>query len=159
MKYNDYKNNIKSGDLIAWTTKGFKNPIAQLVRLFTESEYEHIAIAWVISGRIFVIEAVHPLVRIYPLSDRLPFYTIPMNIEWNDDREKFLLSKVGKSYSFWNAIKSYFKKINPNNEWECAQLALEFYKDANITLDANATPSALIESILILPDSKLIMVV
>ena len=70
-KYSEYRDQIKSGDLLAWSHRGFRSWHdfkVQAVRLFTQSEYSHVGIAWVVGGRVFVIEAVEPRVRIFPLS-------------------------------------------------------------------------------------------
>src|ERR1035437_8655651 len=70
---------IKSGDLIAWTHKGW-SPLydieMQIIRLATRSEYIHVGTAWIAQERVFVIEAVMPCVRIFPLSYLVPFYLV-----------------------------------------------------------------------------------
>lgn len=151
MRYSEYKEQIKSGDLLAWSTKGvhsFMDIVTNIIRVVTQSEYEHVGVAWVISGRIFVIEAVFPNVRIRPLTQRSPFYIVPMNIEWDQSKEEFLLSKVGASYSIWKAITSVFVKLPVNQEWQCAQLANEFYKSCNINLGDSSTPADIVEQAL-----------
>lgn len=148
MNYSEYKDQIKSGDLLAWSTKGvhgFMDVVTNVIRIVTQSEYEHVGIAWVISGRIFVIEAVFPNVRIRPLSTHAPFYLVPMDVEWSQEKEEFLLSKIGASYSIWKAITSVFIKLPVNQEWQCAQLADEFYASCGINLGDTATPARIVE--------------
>lgn len=151
MRYSEYRDQIKSGDLLAWSTKGvhgFMDIVTNIIRFVTQSEYEHVGIAWVISGRIFVIEAAFPNVRIRPLKPHTPFYIVPMNIEWDQTKEEFLLSKIGASYSVWKAITSVFVKLPINQEWQCAQLAAEFYKSCNIDLGDSSTPADIVEQAL-----------
>ena len=79
--YANIRQHIKSGDLLAWSHRApwwasLRDCKIALVRLFTRSEYCHVGIAWVLGGRVFVIEAVKPEVRIYPLSKLAPFYWV-----------------------------------------------------------------------------------
>lgn len=149
--YSDVENTIQSGDLLAWSTKGIKQPIdiiCHIVRIFTKSEYDHVGIAWKIGGRLFVIDAVPPTVRIFPLEKKLPFYHIPMNVEWNPKAESLLLSKIGDKYSVWQAFLSYFKKPNEDNQWQCAELVNDFYKSVGINLEDAFTPTAVVSKAL-----------
>lgn len=49
--YSEIRDKIKSGDVIAW--KG-KTIYSKIVSLATQSEFTHVAIAWVIGKRVFV---------------------------------------------------------------------------------------------------------
>ena len=161
MKYEAYRQNIKSGDLLAWSTKSMHsiNDFAlHMVRIFTESEYEHVGIAWVIGGRVFVVEAVVPAVRIYPLSRLVPFYSVQMHIEWQAEYEEWLLSNIGDKYSILKAIKSYWGPIKEDDCWQCAELTIKFYKTLGIDLGVNYTPSAVVSEILKLDDKELILI-
>ena len=48
--------------------------------MFTRSTYAHVGLAWVIGGRVFVLEAVKPRLRIYPLSKYANFYLLGLNV-------------------------------------------------------------------------------
>ena len=53
MKYINFRENIVSGDLLAWTHHGWNswyNFQIQMVRAFTQSEYSHVGIAWCTGG-------------------------------------------------------------------------------------------------------------
>lgn len=148
MKYAECRETIKSGDLLAWDSQGGFQ--ANVVRVFTKSEYSHVGIAWVTGGRVFVVEAVVPRVRIYPLSKTGSFYHIPMNKPLSAKAEAYLLSQVGDSYSKWLAIKTFFKEIKDKdtNVWHCGKLS-------NLTLKINGydypgefTPSQLVKATL-----------
>ena len=74
MNYTDIRDQIKTGDLIGFTHKGWLgwyNFKVQMVRMFTRSEYSHVAIAYVMNDRIFILEAVGAEVRLFPLSRRI----------------------------------------------------------------------------------------
>jgi hypothetical protein len=126
MKYLDIRSQIKSGDVLAWSggsRKSLSDIKLDIVRIFTRSEYSHVGIAWVIGERVFVVEAVIPLVRIYPLSKLTPFYLIKTPYSWSKEAEEKMLETVGKPYSQWEAIKA-FLGLNTKDEkvWECAKL-------------------------------------
>ncbi len=151
ISYKEYRPNIKSGDLLAWSTttmKSFSDFYMQLVRFFTKSEYDHVGVAWVIGNRVFVIEAEPPLVRIFPLSKKSSFYHIPMKMDFTDDKLAYLLNTVGDPYSIPQAIKSYFGKPAKDNRWQCAELCLDFYEQFGINLGDGYTPSDVVQAAL-----------
>ena len=102
MEYKDYRKNIKSGDLLAWTHRGWKSFYdiqIQAIRFFTQSEYSHVGIAWWSADRLFIIEALPPRVRIFPLSLAGDFYHIDINEPFEKEVEEFALNQVGEEYS------------------------------------------------------------
>ena len=113
MKYEDARPNIKSGHLIAFTHRSwtsFYDLKVQAVRFFTQSEYSHIGIAWVIDDRVFILESITGGVRIHALSDLVPFWHITTNAPWKPETQKFALSLVGKPYSQIGAIRAFIDK-------------------------------------------------
>ena len=81
MIYKQARPMIRSGDVLAWSHRGIRSwhdLKIWLVRMFTRSEYSHVGTAWVVGNRVFVIEAVMPKVRIYPLSKLGDFYWLQM---------------------------------------------------------------------------------
>lgn len=126
MKYLEARDQIKSGDIIALSRGGwgnFHDILVNCVRIFTKSTYSHVGIAWVIGGRVFIVDAVVPKIRIFPLSKEVPFYWLPTPFKWNDTVEEKLLERVGEPYSRIEAIRAFISK-NTNGErvWECAKL-------------------------------------
>ena len=156
MNYDQIRQQIRSGDILAWTHKGWKSfydAQVQLVRMATRSEYSHIGIAWVVAGRVFVIEAVVPQVRIYPLSKEVPFYWIPCGKNyWNDEVEEYTLNKVGDEYSKLQAIMAFFNKIRTaeDNMWQCSELVNKVLIVGQLlkTDEALSTPTAIVEKLL-----------
>lgn len=154
MSYEEIKPKIQSGDILAWTHKGwdsFYDFQIQMVRMATRSEYSHVGIAWVVGGRVFVIEAVVPQVRIYPLSREVPFYWIPCGDYWSEATEEFALSKVGEVYSKWQAIMSFFNKVQAgkDNLWQCAELVNKILTVGNVLKynEASSTPTSIVEAL------------
>ena len=127
MKYEDIRHEIKSLDVLGYSESGpwnsWRNIQLNLVKMGTMSEYNHVGLAYVIGGRVFVIEAVVPYIRIYPLSRELPFFWIPTPYKLDDSAEEKLLEKVGLPYSKWEAIKALFTtETDSDKVWECAKL-------------------------------------
>lgn len=149
--YSDIRSTIKSGDLLAWTHRSwgsFYDLQMQCIRIFTKSEYTHVGTAWVIGERVFVIEAVVPKVRIYPLSSLLPFYLIPLNSTWNSHTEEFLLAQVGDPYSVKQAIQSLFRTPDIDDNWMCGELVRETMIKEGIDLGTDYTPSGIVNKAL-----------
>lgn len=94
MDYSQVRSSIKSGDILAFshgdwkTISGIKTNI---VRIFTRSTYSHVGIAWVVADRVFVLEAVKPKIRIYPLSTSGSFYLIQDGANWTKEAEDYAL--------------------------------------------------------------------
>lgn len=149
--YQDIRPTIKSGDILAWSHRSWSSWYdlqIQAVRFVTQSEYCHVGVAWVISGRVFVIEAVTPKVRIYPLSKLLPFYLIPIVTPWTPDSEEFALAQVGGEYSKLQAIQSFFGKPDFDELWQCAELTAKISEKNGIYLGEKYTPSSIVENAL-----------
>lgn len=152
-KYSEYRSSIKSGDLLVWkvtSNKTISKITSTIIRLFTLSEYTHVGIAWYIGNRLFVIEACSAGIRLLPLSQCTSFYHIPMYVNWKAEYENALLSEIGTSYSYIDAIKGYLKILKPNgnNSWQCAELANYFYKVTGRDYEDNLTPSTLVSAVL-----------
>jgi hypothetical protein len=126
MKYTDVRPDIKTGDVLSWSEgdwKSWKGIQLNLVRMFTRSTYNHVAVAYVVGGRVFVVEAVVPYIRIYPLSKVLPCYISKIPFEATEEMEERMLELVGLPYSKWEAIKSLFTtSTNSESVWECSKL-------------------------------------
>ena len=153
MNYLDYRENIVSGDLLAWTHHGWNswyNFQIQMVRAFTQSEYSHVGIAWVTSGRVFVLEAVVPYVRIYPLSKCESFYYIGMHKELSKEAEEFALSQVGEPYSKLMCLKAFYNMLGKGDMggWQCAKFANEILTVNGIDYGTAFEPTTLVQAAL-----------
>lgn len=146
VKYADYRSHIKSGDLLAWSHRGWKtwhDFKVQAVRFFTQSEYSHVGIAWVFKGRVFVIESVTPVIRIVPLSNLLPCYVAKIpHSRWTPEAEEFAMAMVGVGeYSQWEAIRAYFNDNRDPDAWECAEFVKAVLSHCRVQLEGRAVPS------------------
>jgi hypothetical protein len=151
MNYAQARPLIQSGDLLAWSHRApfwrswhdFK---IAMVRAFTQSEYSHVGTAWVVGGRVLVIEAVVPLVRIYPLSKAGEFYHLPLQAAWSDAALEYALGKVGHRYSQLQAMQAFFHLPAEDDRWECAELARAIAAQDGIHLGPKATPTAIVRA-------------
>lgn len=143
--YKDIRHTIRSGDLLAWSHKGWKSwhdIKIQIVRFFLQTEYSHVGVSWVVGERVFVIEAVEPCVRIYPLSKLGDFYWLPLKAPWSQSTEEKALSYVGAEYKQLDAIKAFFKPFGKGKTSECAALVMTILDHDGIDLGNWATPDA-----------------
>lgn len=147
MIYRQARPLIRSGDILAWSHRGIQSwhdLKIWFVRMFTRSEYSHVGTAWVVGERVFVIEAVVPKVRIYPLSKLGEFYWLPMGAYWRKATETLALSYVGDDYSQIQAIQSPFITPPADEEWQCAELVATIARQDSIDLGHAFTPSAIV---------------
>lgn len=142
---------IRSGDLIAqghgdWGSwSGFKT---NMVRLFTRSSFSHVGIAWVVGGRVFLLEAVMPKVRIFPLSLAGDFYLLPMQAPWRGETEEFALSQIGVDYSQTDAMRAFFEPLEAGKVNECAAYVREVFALDGIDLGAMSRPDTVVQAAL-----------
>ena len=160
--YDEARGRIQDGDLLIWTkdqnsTKS--NLFLKLVRLFTQSEFAHVGVAYWIGHRLYVIEATIPEIRIYPLSKKEEFYHLPMDIDFGEAQEDWLMARIGKSYSFMDCVRAYFGYVHSDNDkYQCAELCAEFYRDAGVELGQALTPNQVVYQALSVTRNQLALV-
>lgn len=151
MNYLDARPTIRSGDMLAFSHGSWRSwgdIKTNAVRIFTRSTYSHVGLAWVVGGRIFVLEAVKPKVRIYPLSGSGDFYLLPSAARWGQDTEELALSSVGIDYSELTAMRAFFGELPAGNMQECAAYVREVLKKDGIDLGRRSTPDAVVQEAL-----------
>jgi hypothetical protein len=149
MKYQDVRPTIRSGDLVAFSHgswKSWSDIKVNFVRMFTRSTYSHVAIAWVVGGRVFLLEAVKPKTRIFPLSLEGDFYLLPMNAKWSATTEEFALDHIGVEYSEITAIRAFFNPLEAGNMEQCAAYVREVLLVDGIDLGKRSTPDAVVKA-------------
>lgn len=155
--YEEIRGTINSGDLIALTHKewnSFYDLQVQAVRIFTESEYSHVAVTWVVGGRIFLIESAQPKVRIFPLSNLKDsgFYLIQTPDKPMTERElEYGLKHVGiGQYSKLQAIEGQLNLLNIGDDglWQCAEYVIAMRRLSGLDLGIKATPGAVVQKAL-----------
>jgi hypothetical protein len=155
VKYNSIREKIKSGDLVAlshYVWASWYDLQVQAVRVFTQSEYAHVASTLVWGGRVWVVEAVSPLVRLVPLSLYVDkgFYHISLP-EATDLEVQFALAHVGKGqYSKVQGVLAQLNKLKIGEDalWECAEFTIACRRLSGVDLGGKATPSAVVQAAL-----------
>lgn len=153
--YENFRQNIKSGDLLAFThtTWGtwydFK---VQVVRIWTKSAYTHVGVAWVTENRIYVFESVVGGIRPSPLSRAGDFWHLNSEAaggEWCQKAETFMLDHIGDRYSEWQAFLASINKLDVGSDrfWQCAEFSIMALKEMGVDLKGVlATPAALVDA-------------
>lgn len=149
MNYRDARQQIRSGDLLGWSHERWGSIYdlkVQLVRIVTRSEFCHVGIAHVSEGRVWVLEAVKPLVRHFPLSKLLPFRWLPMGLSWDVATAEYAFERVGDPYSEGQASLAFFGrlKVGADRKQECAEYVIDVYRQEDVDLGPRAVPSDVI---------------
>jgi hypothetical protein len=153
MDYAEARSKIKTGDLVALTHSAWASLYdlqVQAVRIGTQSEYCHVCVAWVIGGRVFVIESVEPVVRIFPMSnfEDHGFYWIPTDVPMSSEELEFGLARVGLGkYSKVQAVEGQLNilRIGEDELWMCAELTIAMRRLSGLDLGPKATPAAVVK--------------
>lgn len=152
MTYDQIRPLIKTGDLLAWSHSGWGSWHAiqvSLVRMFTQSEFSHVGLAFVVYDRIFVLEAVSSGVRIYPLSRALPFYLVSNPKELSTPALEWAFQYIGNEYeSKWRMVLATFIDIDlkNNHRFQCSEYVNGILTMNDQEITVIDTPSAIVEA-------------
>lgn len=155
MNYDQARPLIQSGDLLAfshYTLRDLYDLQIQIVRCATQSEYSHVGIAYVMGGRVWLIESVVPKVRMIPLSNVLqdgPFYWTPLGTPLSDAELEFYCSEMGVGdYSKLEAVQAQLGRldIGANHDWECAELVISGRRRSGLDLGPKAVPTDVVRA-------------
>lgn len=153
MNYSEARPSIQSGDILAWSHYDWSSWYdlqVQGVRIGTESEYCHVALARVMDGRVWCLESVEPLVRCVPLSNLIEhgFYWIPMGRQMSEVELEFAYSKVAIArYSKLEAIKAQMSaalQSHDDNVMECAKYVRACCSRSGLEVGMRDTPAAVV---------------
>lgn len=164
VNFKDHVSKINSGDLLAWgrgSGSRASNFFVWFVRLCTFSFVGHVGIAWKVKGQLWVIEATFPFVRAIPVRTDQVFYHIPAppGTKWDEEIEQFLLNLIGCVYSLMDCVRAGLgKTTSKDRNYQCAELAIEYYRRVGLTIKCRYTPIGIVKAILKMNSGKLIMV-
>lgn len=150
--YSEIRSTVTTGDLIAWNKPGFKSTTGMLLLLYQKilkAKYTHVGVAAVLGGRIMIIEATPPAVRIFPLSMLTDFDIIKTEIADIPNHLDVLLTQLGKPYSLLDFFRGIFHISGGNSKYYCSQLASKYYNDIGYIDNefAGLTPDSIVEEI------------
>lgn len=152
MNYNDFRPAIKTGDLLAfshvsWET--WRDWLNHAVRFYTESEFSHVGMAYVINDRVFVLEAVAEGVRMFPLSTSLPFYHVSNPKPLTETAANYAFNKLGVKYEnrFKMLLNVFFNmELNKNGRLQCSEYFNLILRANDQFLTVIDTPAAIVGS-------------
>lgn len=153
MNYAEARPRIQSGDILAWSHYDWSTWYdlqVQMVRIGTQSEYCHVALARVMDGRVWCLESVEPLVRCVPLSNIIEhgFYWIPMGRVMSAAELEFAYSKVAVAhYSKLEAIKAQMcaaLQSGDDNVMECAKYVRACCRLSGLDVGVKDVPAAVV---------------
>lgn len=150
--YSEVRDTIETGDLLIWKTNKIGSLIDLILYLYQKllkAEYTHVGVAVVLGGRVMLVEATPPVVRLYPLSLLDDFYLLKTNVKYKNKHLDILFENLGKKYSLLDLIKSLFKLNNSNQHYYCSELASKFYNEIGLIAneDAGLTPDSIVKAV------------
>lgn len=149
---NDAHAEIKTGDILVWRqdrTSAISNAFLTLVRFATQSDFAHVGVALRLEGRLFVVEATIPKVRIIPVTYDDEFYHVATGVAPSESSVDWLLSVVGVDYSFLDCLRAYLgMRLDRLGAYQCAELAHEFLSMNGVHLGETFTPTKLVNALL-----------
>ena len=155
MRYSEARDRIKTGDMLLWVDHhgGDTRGVIErwIVRHGTASPYTHVGIAWVICGRLMVMELTLRGCAPRLLSLAGSFDWAPAPRELSENGLSFALSCFGVwIYSRWQAILGALKAlaIGVDQEGQCAEFALAVWGKDGMAPGDTATPGACAEGAL-----------
>jgi len=151
--YSDIKKEIQTGDLLAWETtsiNGFFDFLLFLYQKIFKARFTHVGVAVRINGRVFMVDATPPMVRLFPVSMTRDFYLIKTNIKATEKHIDILLSRLGNRYSLLDMIRGILNFKKDDTKDYCSDLVGDFYNQIGYINDENAgrTPDTIVEAII-----------
>lgn len=145
MDYATARAQIQSGDLLAWRGR---RPVGWLIRHVTGGAHSHVGLAWWLHERLFILEAREGVgVQIRAASNAKPFDWLKLDLDWQEDVEAFALSKLGKPYSYIDAVQAGLGFPLSSDGYICSEYAAELFRrvDARAGLLSSPTPTGLVQ--------------
>lgn len=161
------RRDIRNGDILAWGEGGSSGVNAfwlKLIMAVTGEDFGHVAVAWRAfdghgSDELFASEANMPRIGLKRLTQHSQYYCIPMNLEWKEDHRHWLLSKMGLTYGYLDALRAGFGlTTSDDRRYQCIEYADDFLNFAGLETGKKRTPGAFVKDILKLTNSTIHLV-
>lgn len=127
MEYAEARTEIKTGDLLAWSSDTW---VGNIIRMGTRSSYSHVGVAmWVQEGdacRLLVAESREGRgVQVLPLSHRSSFEWVKgTDIQNETAMREFVWHTLGRPYDWASILKRVFGlRMASNNRFTCNEFA------------------------------------
>lgn len=123
MTYLAWRRTIRSGDLLLYRERG---TISRIIRTVTESDYSHVAVAWVTGDRVMALEArFRSGVSMRMVSETLPCDWISTGCAWTASMESYALSRLETGYSVLGALRAGLGMRTKEDELFCSSYAAD----------------------------------
>jgi hypothetical protein len=140
-------NEIKTGDLLYWEKKGV---YAWIIRHLTGYAQTHVAVALVLEGIPFYVEAEDKVgVRMVNILTNSPKWCQHTDATVSVEARAWLLAQLTVPYSMLNAAEAGLGKKPKEYGWQCAELATAFLRKCGWSkyLPTAPTPGNLAEEV------------
>jgi hypothetical protein len=156
MVYANARKLIQSGDIICFTHRRLRSWYdlqVMLVRWATASKYSHVGIAYRMDGRVWLLEAVTPLVRMVPLSHFAEegFDVLSMKRGMSGAEREAAIGQVGVArYSRWQAVLGFLRRLKFGRDalTQCCEYVIVHRRMSGVDLGPVATPAAVVDKAL-----------
>lgn len=160
--YSEIRDTIKTGDLVSWKAGKINSLFTFILYVYQKilkPKSVHVGIVINdIGGRLLIVEARPPAVRIFPLSMMEDFDLIRTNIPYEQNNIDILLEKIGFPYKALDVAKGILYLDNDHKQLYCSELADIYYKAIKYLsegyYDAGRTPDQLVEAIIEVSGNK-----
>lgn len=158
--YLDVRDQIESGDIIAFEVSKYAPKISGFIKLFTQEDVYHIGIAvWMYSSegnrRLFIAQASNGNRQVVPLSlyenETMQVYAAPVPFSQISD---YTLARVGSvKYAYPDLISIWLKEKFklPVKNWSgevCSEMVVKIFATVGINLgDKLSTPQTIVNNI------------
>lgn len=143
---------VKTGDILVWR-QDHKSVTSDLlikaIRLITNGDYGHVAVAVRFDPYVFVVEASWPVVKLSLVDPAEEVFHIPTNKEVPQEALDFLIDAVGLSYGVMDDVRTVLGMVSKRDDkWQCAELTREFLRLIGSPVNCPDTPDSVVKGIL-----------
>lgn len=141
---------IENGDLLAWKWRAYGLWARHVWDVWT-----HVGIALWVHGRLCVVEAAWPRVRIVPVDHFQDVFWVPTYALWGTVQSEYAMLQLGDNYSIWDCVIGYGGMPVDDYREQCAELAIRIANHSTVDLGDRATPGACVRAALSVPGADL----
>lgn len=163
--YSEIRDELETGDLVAWDTTEIEDFFDFILFIYSKVfrvKYTHVGVVVKFGSRIFVLEAIPPVVRLVPLSAKRDFYLIKTKapVLFRENGINYLFKFIGRKYSILDFVRTMLKLKSSDEDFYCSELAAKYYKSIGYILDEKIghSPQNLVEHLVEISSIKEIRV-
>jgi len=142
--YDTVRTRVRDGDLLAWKWRLMQ----QRFGVVPWDCFTHVAQALWVDGRLCVLEAVMPRVRLVPLSmyTGLSTYWVPLHAAWGPAQRAYAMEQLGDRYSLRDCAVGLWGMPVDDDVEQCAEMSIRLARQAGVDLGDRATPPSVVRA-------------